>query len=62
MLAKGTYDPYVQDKVKMTTDPQRKVKGIPDTSYSLMEGMGGTLTMYYDLLKGNMLFPGYEIY
>lgn len=46
----------------MTTDPQRKVKGIPDTSYSLMEGMGGTLTMYYDLLKGNMLFPGYEIY
>ena len=46
----------------MTTDPRRNVKGMPDTSYSLMEGMGGTLTMYYDLLKGNMLFPGYEIY
>ena len=26
MLAKGTYDPYVQDKVKMTTDPKEKSK------------------------------------
>ena len=62
MLAKGTYDPYVQNKVIVTADPQRKVVGIPDTPYSLMEGMGGTLVMYYDLIGGNMRFPGYEIY
>ena len=62
MLAKGTYDPYVQNKVIVTDDPQRKVVGIPDTPYSLMEGMGGTLVMYYDLIGGNMRFPGYEIY
>ena len=60
-FAKATYDTYIQDKVKECVDPQRKVKGTPDTPYSLMEGMGGTLCFYYDLLSGNMCFPGYEI-
>ena len=60
-FAKATYDKYVQDKVKMYEDPQRYMVGIPDTPYSLMEGMGGTLCFYYDLLSGNMCFPGYEI-
>ena len=60
-FAKATYDNYVQDKVKMYEDPQRYMVGIPDTPYSLMEGMGGTLCFYYDLLSGNMCFPGYEI-
>ena len=61
-FAKATYDTYIQDKVKECVDPQRKVKGTPDTPYSLMEGMGGTLCFYYDLLSGNMCFPGYEIF
>ena len=37
--------------VKKYEDPQRKCIGIPDTPYSLMEGEGGCLTMYYDLIK-----------
>ena len=67
----GTFDPEVQSLVKEYVDPQRKCKGIPDTPYSLMEGEGGNLVMYYDLLsillnKNNSdfiaLFPGYEIF
>jgi hypothetical protein len=61
-FAKATYDNYVQDKVKLYEDPQRYMIGIPDTPFSLMEGMGGTLCFYYDLLSGNMCFPGYEIF
>ena len=67
----GTFDPEVQKYVKEYFDPQRKCKGIPDTPYSLMEGEGGCLVMYYDLLsillkKNNSdfigIFPGYEIF
>jgi lantibiotic modifying enzyme len=67
----GTFDPRVQSLVKEFVDPQRKCKGIPDTPYSLMEGEGGCLVMYYDLvsllLKKNDsdfigIFPGYEIF
>ena len=67
----GTFDPEIQSLVKEYVDPQRKCKGIPDTPYSLMEGEGGCLVMYYDLLsillnKNNIdfvgFFPGYEIF
>lgn len=67
----GTFDPQIQNLVKEFVDPQRKCKGIPDTPYSLMEGEGGCLVMYYDLvsllLKKNDsdfigIFPGYEIF
>jgi hypothetical protein len=70
-ICKGTYDPKIQSLVKEDKDPQRKCKGIPDTPYSLMEGEGGCLVMYYDLMsillnKNNSAFigdfPGYEIY
>ena len=70
-ICKGTYDPKIQSLVKEDKDPQRKCKGIPDTPYSLMEGEGGCLVMYYDLMsillkKINSAFigdfPGYEIY
>ena len=65
------FDPEIQKYVKEFMDPQRKSKGIPDTPYSLMEGEGGCLVMYYDLISillkknnsdfiGN--FPGYEIF
>lgn len=44
-------------------NPQRMVTGIPDTPYSLMEGEGGTICFYSDILNGSefMLFPGYEV-
>ena len=67
----GTFDPEIQSLVKEYVDPQRKCKGIPDTPYSLMEGEGGCLVMYYDLLSILLekkesdfvgLFPGYEIF
>ena len=67
----GTFDPEIQSLVKEYVDPQRKCKGIPDTPYSLMEGEGGCLVMYYDLMsillkKNNSdftgIFPGYEIF
>ena len=36
--------------------------GIPDKPYSLMEGLGGELCFYADLLTNfeNAKFPGYE--
>jgi len=67
----GTFDPQVQNLVKEFVDPQRKCKGIPDTPYSLMEGEGGCLVMYYDLVSLLLkksdsdfigFFPGYEIF
>ena len=73
-ICKGTYDPHVQKFVEEYRDPQRLRKGIPDTPYSLMEGEGGCLVMYYDLVKIILnkdkpnqdllwgLFPGYEIF
>ena len=50
-ICQGTFDPAVQKLVKGYKDPQRLCRGIPDTPYSLMEGEGGCLVMYYDLVK-----------
>ena len=69
-IAYGTIDPKVQSLVSEYVDPQRKAKGIPDSPYSLMEGDGGLLIMYYDLIsllnKDNdcmtKVLPGYEIF
>jgi len=73
-ICQGTFDPEVQALVKKYEDPQRKCIGIPDTPYSLMEGEGGCLVMYYDLVKVILnrgkndkdslwgIFPGYEIF
>ena len=70
----GTFDQNIQKLVKEYKDPQRLKKGIPDTPYSLMEGEGGCLVMYYDLVKTILnkdndnidqnwgIFPGYEIF
>ena len=70
----GTFDEKVQKLVREYKDPQRLCKGIPDTPYSLMEGEGGCLVMYYDLVKVILnkgkndkeslwgVFPGYEIF
>ena len=73
-ICHGTFDERVQKLVKEYKDPQRLCVGIPDTPYSLMEGEGGCLVMYYDLVKVILnkenidknqfwgLFPGYEIF
>ena len=73
-ICKGTFDPNIQKQVKEFKDPQRLCRGIPDTPYSLMEGEGGCLVMYYDLVKVILnndkdsqnsfwgMFPGYEIF
>ena len=68
-VANATFDPSIQAKVSEFSDPQRKVKGIPDHPYSLMEGNGGLLIMYYDLINlidgdkdcMTKVLPGYEI-
>ena len=73
-ICQGTFDPDIQKLVKEFKDPQRLCIGIPDTPYSLMEGEGGCLVMYYDLVKVILnndkdsqnsfwgAFPGYEIF
>ena len=68
-IAYATFDSKIQKLVSEFSDPQRKCKGKPDTPYSLMEGDGGLLIMYYDLVSlidGNKdcmtkVLPGYEI-
>ena len=68
-VAYATFDPKIQSLVSEFSDPQRKVKGTPDHPYSLMEGNGGLLIMYYDLINlidgdkdcMTKVLPGYEI-
>jgi hypothetical protein len=59
----ATVDEEIQIQVRECVDPQRYVKGMPDTPYSLMEGLGGQLCLYYDFLSGDdyMKFPGFQI-
>lgn len=40
----------------------RKHKNVPDTPYSLMEGIAGDIHFYADLFDPkNAYFPGYEL-
>ena len=69
-IASATFDEKIQSLVSNYPDPQRKRRGMPDTPFSLMEGDGGLLIMYYDLIallekdkdKMTKIFPGYEIF
>ena len=62
-FAYATFDPDIQSVCSEYDDPQRYKKGIPDRPYSLMEGNGGLLTFYCDILNGDdyMKFPGYQL-
>ena len=40
---------------------ERKIQNIPDTPYSLMEGIGGDIVFYADVIGINSRFPGFEI-
>ena len=57
----ATWNAKYQELVKAHKDPSRFVKGISDTPYSLMEGMGGTIVLYADILGNDLMFPGYEL-
>jgi len=59
-FAGATWDEKIQNIVQNYKDPQRITTGMPDTPYSLMEGLGGTVVFYADILN-EMLFPGFEI-
>ncbi len=63
MLADASWNEEIQAETRVYKDPQRLVKGKPDTPYSLMEGLGGTAVFYADLLgKAEAVrFPGYEL-
>ncbi len=63
MFADASWNEIIQTVVKKHKDPGRISVGISDTPYSLMEGLGGTVVFYADLLHDTpeMLFPGYEL-
>lgn len=64
MFADASINEEIQAIVRENEDDEmRKVPGIPDTPYSLMEGMSGNAVFYADVLMGDqtMRFPGYEI-
>lgn len=55
--------------IKQNKNSGFKVLGVPDTPYSLMEGLGGTIVACTDFLGQNfeeykdldIKYPGYEI-
>jgi hypothetical protein len=59
----ASIDKDIQNICSEYDHPQRMVTGIPDTPYSLMEGEGGSICLYSDILNGSeyMLFPGFEV-
>lgn len=59
----ASFDENIQSICRESDHPQRFVKGIPDTPNSLMEGEGGMICLYSDLLNGDdfVIFPGYEV-
>lgn len=61
-LAMACYaiDENVKEAVKKQPDKQRKIQGVPDSPFSLMEGVAGELTLYSDLVMKNAIFPGFE--
>jgi hypothetical protein len=61
-MALATAEEEIQTLCRHYRDPGRLVKGICDTPYSLMEGIGGNISLYCDLLdQESVRIPGYEI-
>lgn len=63
IFANLSFDPKLIQIVK-SRRLGRKVKGIPDEPYSLMEGSAGDICFYLDIIRENIeysRFPGYEI-
>ena len=60
-MAESIRNDEVRKAVEAFADPQRKILGTPDSPYSLMEGLAGTITYFCDLLYPNLAaFPGYD--
>jgi len=59
----ATFDEDLQNRFKDNDPSSRLIKGIPDTPYSLMEGEGGTICLYSEILNNikYVKLPGYEI-
>lgn len=63
------FNTSINNIISTTEDSRRYVVGVPDTPYSLMEGMGGTICLFSEILatflnkdKENYIyFPGYEL-
>ena len=61
-FCEATWHPEVLKAIGDTADPQRKVRGVPDSPWSLMEGSAGLICFYLDLLQpGVSAFPAYEL-
>jgi hypothetical protein len=61
-LAQLSFDQTIANKVKSCPEKfGRKVSGVPDAPFSLLQGIGGDIVVYADMIKGNGLFPGYEL-
>ena len=56
-----SFHKVVLKRCESASDSQRKVQGMPDRPYSLMEGMAGDIMLYADLIEGGGLFPAYEV-
>ena len=63
MLIDASWNPDIQMIIRKYEDKTRITLGIPDTPYSLMEGIGGTAVLYADLMGKPELvrFPGFEL-
>ena len=61
MMAQSVWSERIQEEIKAYRDPQRFKTGEPDHPLSLMEGLGGQLCFFADLLRPeNTSFPGYD--
>lgn len=60
-MALATNDKDIQEICSNHNDPQRKTIGIPDAPFSLMEGLGGNISLFCDILIEDVKFPGYDI-
>ena len=63
------FNKSVNEIISKSYDKQRLVQGVPDTPFSLMEGLGGQICLFSDFLSSYknkneenlMYFPGFEI-
>ena len=61
-FCRATWDPRVLQPIAAAPDRQRKVPGVPDAPYSLMEGTAGVICFYADMLRPEAsAFPAYEL-
>ena len=61
MMAQCVWNEDIQEQIRVQSDPQRFKIGEPNHPYSLMEGLGGAICFFADLLKPETAaFPGWD--